>query len=216
MTEAVKHNVNEVKSQSHWDQINASPHQLSLLMFWAKWHQPSVELKDGVFAELSRKFPHISYLAIEAEEIPEVSIKFEIESVPTFIMLRNGKLVDKFEGSNVPSLTAMVQKYPKTYETSLVINAPHASSEEILNKRLAILVNSQPMMIFIKGTPQDPQCGFSRQLVDLLNNLKCQYGSFNILADESVRQGLKEFSNWPTYPQLYIKGELIGLSYFLN
>jgi Grx4 family monothiol glutaredoxin len=65
-------------------------------------------------------------------------------------------------------------------------------------------------MLFMKGTPSSPQCGFSRQLVGLLRERGVRYGFFNILADDDVRQGLKEFSDWPTFPQLYVDGELIG------
>ncbi|KAJ2968748.1 hypothetical protein NUW58_g10153 [Xylaria curta] len=65
-------------------------------------------------------------------------------------------------------------------------------------------------MLFIKGTPSAPQCGFSRQLVGLLRERSVKYGFFNILADDEVRQGLKEFADWPTYPQLWMDGELVG------
>lgn len=65
-------------------------------------------------------------------------------------------------------------------------------------------------MLFMKGNPTDPKCGFSRQIVALLNEDKIQYGTFDILNDNEVRQGLKQFSNWPTYPQLYVNGSLIG------
>jgi Grx4 family monothiol glutaredoxin len=65
-------------------------------------------------------------------------------------------------------------------------------------------------MVFIKGSPSAPKCGFSRQLVTILNDLKVAFGSFDILEDDEVRQGLKEFSDWPTYPQVYVEGELLG------
>ena len=65
-------------------------------------------------------------------------------------------------------------------------------------------------MLFMKGTPAAPQCGFSRQLVALLRERGVRYGFFNILADDEVRQGLKTFSDWPTFPQLYVEGELTG------
>jgi Grx4 family monothiol glutaredoxin len=108
----------------------------------------------------------------------------------------------------------MVANFAKTSQVdrNFTINvAPKPEAEaETFKAKLTALISAQPMMIFIKGTPAAPECGFSRTLVTMLNELKCQYGSFNILADDSVRQGLKEFSNWPTYPQLYINGELIG------
>jgi Grx4 family monothiol glutaredoxin len=65
-------------------------------------------------------------------------------------------------------------------------------------------------MLFMKGTPSSPQCGFSRQLVGILRERSIKYGFFNILADEDVRQGLKEFAEWPTFPQLWVAGELVG------
>ncbi|KAA8564402.1 hypothetical protein EYC84_011343 [Monilinia fructicola] len=70
--------------------------------------------------------------------------------------------------------------------------------------------NAAPVMCFMKGTPSAPQCGFSRQLVALLREKSVKYGFFNILADDEVRQGLKEFADWPTFPQLWIDGELVG------
>jgi Grx4 family monothiol glutaredoxin len=65
-------------------------------------------------------------------------------------------------------------------------------------------------MAFIKGTPQEPRCGFTKKLLEILQSKNVKFGSFDILSDSTVREGLKEYSNWPTYPQLYINGELIG------
>jgi Grx4 family monothiol glutaredoxin len=84
------------------------------------------------------------------------------------------------------------------------------TSKEELNKRLSELVKAAPVMLFMKGTPSSPQCGFSRQTVALLREKGIRYGFFNILADDEVRQGLKEYSEWPTFPQLYAEGELVG------
>lgn len=79
-----------------------------------------------------------------------------------------------------------------------------------LEERLKKLVNSTPVMLFMKGTPDSPRCGFSSKVVNALKEDGIKFGSFDILSDEEVRQGLKTFSNWPTFPQLYYKGELIG------
>jgi len=82
--------------------------------------------------------------------------------------------------------------------------------KEALHKRLSTLVKAAPVMLFMKGTPSAPQCGFSRQLVALLRENSVKYGFFNILADDDVRRGLKEFADWPTFPQLWVDGELVG------
>jgi Grx4 family monothiol glutaredoxin len=92
--------------------------------------------------------------------------------------------------------------------------APQHSSgqtdKDALFKRLDELTKAAPVMLFMKGTPSAPQCGFSRQTVGLLRERGVRYGFFNILADDDVRQGLKEFAEWPTYPQLWVNGELVG------
>merc|ERR1719343_681373 len=79
-----------------------------------------------------------------------------------------------------------------------------------LNSRLKKLINQSDVMLFMKGNKAQPYCGFSKKAVAMLNEHNIQYDTFDILGDEDVRQGLKEYSNWKTYPQLYIKGELIG------
>lgn len=65
-------------------------------------------------------------------------------------------------------------------------------------------------MLFMKGSPQSPQCGFSQRLVKILSEYDYPFGYFDILSDDEVRQGLKEYSKWQTYPQLYVKGSFVG------
>ena len=72
------------------------------------------------------------------------------------------------------------------------------------------LINAAPAMLFMKGSPSAPECKFSRATVELLGSVNAEYGHFDILRDDEVRQGLKEFSNWPTFPQFYVNGDLIG------
>jgi monothiol glutaredoxin len=71
-------------------------------------------------------------------------------------------------------------------------------------------VKSNDVMLFMKGTPQFPQCGFSSQVVQILDYLGVPFESVNVLADADVRQGIKDYANWPTIPQLYVKGEFVG------
>jgi monothiol glutaredoxin len=71
-------------------------------------------------------------------------------------------------------------------------------------------IDQNPVMLFMKGTPNFPQCGFSSAVVQILDYLGVDYGSENVLADPAVRQGIKDFSDWPTIPQLYVKGEFVG------
>lgn len=76
--------------------------------------------------------------------------------------------------------------------------------------RIADLVNSKPVLLFMKGTPLFPQCGFSSRAVAILQHLGVEFDSVDVLQDQGVRQGIKAFSDWPTIPQLYVKGEFVG------
>lgn len=76
--------------------------------------------------------------------------------------------------------------------------------------RIENLVNQNKIMLFMKGSKLMPQCGFSNNAVQILNTLGVPYETFDILEDPEIRQGIKEFSNWPTIPQVYINGQFIG------
>ncbi len=80
---------------------------------------------------------------------------------------------------------------------------------EIKNK-IENLINDNEVCLFMKGTPQAPQCGFSMAVVNILKHLNVNFIGINVLEDENLRQGIKTFSDWPTIPQLYIKKEFIG------
>ena len=79
-----------------------------------------------------------------------------------------------------------------------------------MKERLTLLTTQVDIMLFMKGSPDAPRCGFSRTIVGLLAEEDIEYGHFDILSDEDVRTALKEFSDWPTYPQLYVKGQFVG------
>lgn len=195
--------------------------------------------------------PTIGFVSLDAEELPEISEKYDVTAVPYIVLQKDGKTLETVSGSDASKVRAAVEKYAgksgnpgklglppvqqvtkPTGEPAVAENgastkdlssyapssndpatAPEYTSgptKEELNKRLSELVKAAPVMLFMKGTPSAPQCGFSRQTVALLRERSIRYGFFNILADDEVRQGLKEFSDWPTFPQLYADGELVG------
>ncbi|HET9231839.1 MAG TPA: Grx4 family monothiol glutaredoxin [Vitreimonas sp.] len=71
-------------------------------------------------------------------------------------------------------------------------------------------LSEHPVVLFMKGTADQPQCGFSNQVVRILDHMGVEYHDVNVLADEGIREGVKQFANWPTIPQLYVKGEFVG------
>ena len=79
-----------------------------------------------------------------------------------------------------------------------------------INEKIKDIISKNNVVLFMKGTPEMPQCGFSMTVCNILKELKVKFSGVNVLADPEIRQGIKDFSNWPTVPQLYIKGEFIG------
>ncbi len=84
------------------------------------------------------------------------------------------------------------------------------SLDSELESRIQGIVSSAPCVLFMKGSPAAPQCGFSAQVVQVLNRVLPEYETFDVLSDGEVREGVKEFSDWPTIPQLYVGGEFLG------
>jgi monothiol glutaredoxin len=76
--------------------------------------------------------------------------------------------------------------------------------------RIAEAVKSADVLLFMKGTPLFPQCGFSSRAIAILDHLGVEYATIDVLQDQGIRQGIKQFSDWPTIPQLYVKGEFVG------
>ncbi|KAJ7543377.1 hypothetical protein O6H91_09G035000 [Diphasiastrum complanatum] len=208
-----------------------------VLHFWASWCQASKQM-DAVFAQLCTDASQAHFLRVEAEEQPEISELYGVSAVPFFVFIKDGVVVDKLQGVNPPELAKKVSKLagppslvnvaapeslaarsaasavPETMQELVQANGTHNLEPlppvEPLNARLENLVKSKPLMLFMKGTPDEPKCGFSRKVVDSLKEEGVEFGSFDILSDDEVRQGLKTFSNWPTYPQLFCFGELLG------
>mmetsp|Transcript_22145 Transcript_22145/g.51412 ORF Transcript_22145/g.51412 Transcript_22145/m.51412 type:complete len:233 (+) Transcript_22145:3-701(+) len=186
--------------------------------FWASW-APMCTQTAQLTEKLAQDCKNLVFVSVEAEQAEDLSEKFSVESVPAFVFIRAGEKVGGVVGANVPEITSQVQALnasstqpaapagaPTVPGASPVAPLPAAS----LDDRLASLVKKAPVMLFMKGSPGAERCGFSRKIVEMLKGENIEFGTFDILEDEEVRQGLKKFSNWPTYPQLYAKGSLIG------
>ena len=79
-----------------------------------------------------------------------------------------------------------------------------------INKKIKELIENNNVFLFMKGTPEVPQCGFSLAVANVLKHLSVKFESINVLENEEIRQGIKTYSDWPTIPQLYIKGKFVG------
>jgi len=123
------------------------------------------------------------------------------------------KFLSKLEGVFPQELSSLVKQLSDlpTNMTTEVGNSQSNVKVNITNdQKLHKLIQLAPVMLFMKGTPTEPRCGFSRKIVEILNQESIQFASFDILSDEEVRAGLKLLSDWPTYPQLYVNGTFVG------
>ncbi|XP_012686522.1 glutaredoxin 3 [Clupea harengus] len=206
MPENMENLVDVTASLQFEDLLKKTGKSLTVVHFLAPWAPQCTQMND-VLAELAKEHSQTTFVKLEAEAVPEVSEKYEISSVPTFLFFKSGEMIDRLDGAHAPELSKKVQKLATN--TARPVGTGDSPKED-LNERLKKLINAAPCMLFMKGSPQEPRCGFSRQIIQIFKDQSVQYSTFDILSDEEVRQGLKTYSNWPTYPQVYASGELVG------
>ena len=172
-----------------------------------------------------RTILYIQIAHITFRVLTSIYLKYNVNTVPTFLFINtDGTVLDRIDGGedvalvtqyysklvNAASTTSSSQATSEQQDESTTNAQESTTPEETLNKRLQSLITSSPIVLFLKGTPNTPKCGFSRQAIEMLSDANVSFGYFNILEDDTVRQGLKVYSDWPTYPQLYVRGELVG------
>ncbi|GAC75747.1 glutaredoxin-related protein [Moesziomyces antarcticus T-34] len=236
-------NLVEVTSPEHFTEIMQKDlTRVSLLNFYAPWAEPCKQMNE-VVREIAIKYPQVLCLVIEAETLPDVSESFDIEAVPSFVLLRGHTLLSRISGANASALSAAVATHVAparangTGSVSKTSAAPRAAAdtydaasstrngstlneeeeedvvpetEEEIFARCKKLMEQKKVMLFMKGDPDTPRCGFSQKTVNLLRQEQVDFGHYDILKDENVRQGLKKLNEWPTFPQIIVNGELIG------
>lgn len=227
----------EIESEQQFTELTkADPSKLIALYFHTPWAGPCKTMNQvfKTLADSKESDNSIIFLSINADELPEISEIFEVSAVPYFILIRNQTILKELSGADPKEFIQALNQFSNntnstttsnndnvqtsinsttanTNSNNTTTNAPEVEeSEEALNERLNKLTKAAPIMLFMKGSPSSPQCGFSRQLVAILREHQVRFGFFDILKDDSVRQGLKKFSDWPTFPQLYINGEFQG------
>ena len=179
----------------------------AIVHFTATWCEPCAVMEEAL-RTLRARHPDVKTATCDAERASAVAEREGVSAVPYFVFYRDGARVDAVEGADAATVANKTRMhFPNAVAGA---GAGAVDAKAALRARLKGLIESQPVVLFMKGHPEEPKCGFSRKVVEALNDAGVKFGSFNILADEDVRQGLKEYSNWPTYPQLYVDGELVG------
>ncbi|XP_032675296.1 glutaredoxin-3 [Odontomachus brunneus] len=199
--------VPELDTEEAFDQF-VKTKELTVIHFYVPWSQQCTKTND-VLEEMCKveQYKDAKIAMIEAENMATVSQKFGIAAAPTILLLRNSRVVDRINGFDPTKLNERVTHHLNNKDLSF---SDITKPKEPLEDRLKKLINQASCMLFMKGNPEQPRCGFSRTIVSILDGYKADYQTFDILKDQEVREELKKFSNWPTYPQLYINGDLIG------
>jgi len=172
---------------------------LVAVLFYSASHPPAMQMFELV-PHLKGDFPSVSFYVVDCDVKAELLCKGEASHLPTMAFYCNGKKFAAVEGADPP----------KVLQTLKAMENQTANGSSDINERLKNLTRAAPVVLFMKGSKDSPFCKFSREAVGILNTIGVEYHAFDILKDEEVRQGLKDYSDFPTYPQLYIQGELIG------
>nr|XP_023023364.1 glutaredoxin 3 [Leptinotarsa decemlineata] len=189
-----------IKDQKEFESI-IQAHNLSVIHFQADWAEQCSQVNELLETLSSqKKYPETKFYSCPAEDLSEVCLKYKIEAVPTVILFRSGSIVETVHGADPSKIIEAITKYSALSGDG----GDSVDKNKSLDARLKMLINKSKIMLFMKGDRNNPRCGFSRKTFGV------PYETFDILSDEDVRQGLKTYSNWPTYPQLYVAGELIG------
>ncbi|KAH9933564.1 glutaredoxin [Epithele typhae] len=217
-------NAHDVQSPEHFQTLLSEDlGRVSLINFWAPWAEPCKQMNEVVL-ELARKYPQVLVLQVEAETQADIAESFEVEAVPTFVILRGHTLLGRISGADAPALTQALADHARAPSSLLPQShtdrapaapaddaPPESESAEALAARMRALMTQGPVVLFMKGSPDAPRCGFSRRIVALLRDQGVgSFAHFDILQDDAVRQGLKELNRWPTFPQLIVNGEFVG------
>mmetsp|Transcript_54433 Transcript_54433/g.151629 ORF Transcript_54433/g.151629 Transcript_54433/m.151629 type:complete len:335 (+) Transcript_54433:67-1071(+) len=201
----------EASSEAELQSVYREHSGLTVVLLWAPWHPPSEHLTK-VLDAMATQHMTVRFAKVNADVAPSVATALGANQVPFVVFLEpNGRQLDTLAGTDPPRLLEKVKALAtRPFDKAANSTAAEATDSGDLNAKLKQLINSSPVMLFMKGSKVEPFCKFSKQAVALLSQHEIEYSTFDILQDEEVRAGLKEYSNWKTYPQLYINGELIG------
>lgn len=167
--------------------------------------------------EFAKKNDNVTIAFADVEENNDFALEQSVLSVPVILFMGpEGKNKKKIDTLECEKLIKLLEQEIIKYNKLQPVGDSKQSEQDASNKEsnfkdyLKYLTTKSPVMVFMKGEPTAPRCGFSKQLVAILAKHDIKYDSFDILEDEQVRQGLKEYSDWPTYPQIYANGEFVG------
>eukprot|EP01023_Acetabularia_acetabulum_P067861 TRINITY_DN9478_c1_g1_i1.p1 TRINITY_DN9478_c1_g1~~TRINITY_DN9478_c1_g1_i1.p1 ORF type:complete len:339 (+),score=69.73 TRINITY_DN9478_c1_g1_i1:183-1199(+) len=181
--------------------------------FCAEWN--SDEKIEDVFDDMIQLYSEVVFMKVDAGLMEDVIVRFEVPSVPCFLLFKNGRMIKRVLGANALDLRDSLAGHFEKFQNGAIVPAGQWDdgkvklTDKIQKKIIAYLANN-PIMLFMKGNPNNPKTSFDRRLVNVLKIDEIEFSSYDILLDEEFGEGLKEYSHYPVFPQLWIDKELVG------
>ena len=188
--------------------LNSSSTGKKLLLVHIELEQiPVCKTVNEALLAISRDAEFMQQLALcrlNADHFFDLLNSHNVNAAPTILFYHHGKVIDRVDGFNQSDLLKKIKYHLNTIgvvQSTETKSDPTLSAQQI-EQKIKNLLDSSPVILFMKGTPASPQCGFSRQACHLLDEHKIKYEYFDVLADQTIREQLKKYSNWNTYPQV--------------
>ena len=194
------------------DLIKSESIQETLFLVHVELEQiPVCKTVNEALLAIRRENPQLNICRLNADHFLDFLTANQVTAAPTVLFYHRMRLIDRVAGFNQAELLKKIALHLRQIATMpKKIESTKNEADLNIEKKIENLLRSSRVLLFMKGTPNEPQCGFSRQACHLLDEHKIKYTTFDVLSDPNLREQLKKYSNWNTYPQLYIQGELIG------
>ncbi|CAF1056008.1 unnamed protein product [Adineta ricciae] len=209
--------IQQINSPKEFDEYIHQPSIINkVLLVHVELEQiPVCKTVNDALSAINRDPEFMQQLAIcrlNADHFYDLLNTQNVNAAPTVLFYHRAKVIDRVDGFNQSDLLKKIKFHVNSIGVVQTTEIRSDSSSPMIQveNKIKQLLDSSPIILFMKGTPASPQCGFSRQACHLLDEHKIKYDYFDVLADQNVREQLKRYSNWNTYPQLYVGGELIG------
>ena len=197
-----------VESSEQWKELTASCGKRGLVAhFEADWCTPCVGLNTWLESQ-AKALPDVVFARVDASKHESIAEEAQVTSVPHVVFFR-----PEGEDRHLERVAEVGGAKMKTLSSNLATlfgDRDQVSSHESMDAFLKYQINKDKVMLFLTGTPSRPRCGFAGRLIEILDQYDVEYSFYDIMQDDEACQALKKFADWPTYPQVYVNGELIG------
>jgi Grx4 family monothiol glutaredoxin len=198
----------QVESQEQWKELTGVSSKRGLVVhFEADWCTPCGGINAWLDSQ-AKALPDVVFARVDAGKLSEIAESALVTSVPHIVFYRPEGEARALE--RVAEVSGAKMKLLSTNLATLFGDKDQVSAHASMEAFLKYQINKDKIVLMLTGTPSRPRCGFAGRLIEMLDEYDVEYSYYDIMQDDTACQALKKFSDWPTYPQVYVNGELIG------